>query len=123
MNQLIISAVLLFILDSLFIYLNSSTFATMVKDIQGSPLQLNWMSGLICYLFLIGGLNYFILQQHKSVMDAFLLGLVIYGVYETTTYAAFKKWRIQTVLLDTLWGGVLFATTTYLTYKYVGKSK
>lgn len=50
-------------------------------------------------------------------MEAFLLGLVIYGVYETTTYSVLKNWKISTVITDTLWGGVLFYLTTFFTYK------
>jgi uncharacterized membrane protein len=66
---------------------------------------------------LIGGLFYFILKNKRPVQDAFLLGLVIYGVYETTTYALLKNWNFATVMVDTLWGGILLALTTYLTYK------
>jgi uncharacterized membrane protein len=50
------------------------------------------------------------------VLDAFLLGIVIYGVYETTSYALLKKWKLSIVLMDTLWGGVLFGLTTALVY-------
>jgi uncharacterized membrane protein len=64
-------------------------------------------------LFLVGGLNYFILHAHNKVMDAFILGLVIYGVFENTNLALFKKWPTM-VILDTLWGGILFASTTYI---------
>ena len=70
----------------------------------------------LCYIFLIFGLYYFILSENRSAFDAFILGLVIYGVYETTTYAIFKKWSFHLVLIDTLWGGVLFALTTIITY-------
>ena len=49
-------------------------------------------------------------------MDAFLLGIVIYGVYESTNYAILKNWNIKAVALDTLWGGILFALTTKVTY-------
>jgi len=42
------------------------------------------------------------------------LGIVIYGVYETTNYALLKDLSILTVIIDTLWGGLLFASTTYL---------
>ena len=69
---------------------------------------------MLCYIFLIIGINYFIIKPRKSVTDAFLLGIVIYGVYETTNYALFKKWSLLTVFMDTLWGGVLFAATTYI---------
>jgi uncharacterized membrane protein len=82
--------------------------------VQGSNIQMNFLGAALCYIFLIAGLNYFIIKPHKSPTDAFLLGLVIYGVYETTNYALFKNWSILTVFIDTLWGGILFALTTYI---------
>ena len=63
------------------------------------------------YFFLI---NYFIIKPHKSVSDAFFLGIVIYGVFDTTNYALFKNWSLITTIIDTLWGGLLFASTTYV---------
>jgi len=117
MNQLIISVVLLLLLDSVFLYTISDLFKQQILDVQGSPMKINMLGGALCYLLLILGLYYFIIKPHRSVMDAFLLGIVVYGVYETTTYALLKKWRLQTVMIDTLWGGILFALTTYLTYK------
>jgi len=117
MNQLITSSLLLLILDGIFIYTISDMFKQQIMSVQGSPMKVNMMGAILCYLFLIGGLNYFILKPRRSVMDAFILGIVIYGVYETTTYALLKKWSIRTVMTDTLWGGILFALTTYLTYK------
>ena len=49
-----------------------------------------------------------------------ILGAVIYGVYEGTSYALLKNWKISTVIVDTLWGGVLFGLTTFVTY-YIHK--
>ena len=72
---------------------------------------------ILCYVFIIFGLNYFIIQPHKNVQDAFLLGLVIYAIYELTTKALFKNWSYLTVILDTLWGGILFGLTTGIVYK------
>ena len=77
-------------------------------------MKINFLGAALCYIFLVTGLNYFIIKPKKSVYDAFLLGLVIYGVYETTNYALFKNWSILTVIMDTLWGGLLFALTTYI---------
>jgi uncharacterized membrane protein len=76
------------------------------------------VGALLCYILLILGINYFIIDQKKSVLDAFLLGILIYGVYETTSYAILDKWNMQAVALDTLWGGVLFAITTKATYAF-----
>ena len=117
MNQIIISAFILLLLDGLFIYTISNMFKKQITDVQKSSMQINMFGAALCYLFLIFGLYYFILQPHRSVKDAFLLGLLIYGVYETTTYTLLKNWRFQTVMIDTVWGGLLFALTTYFTYK------
>ena len=57
------------------------------------------------------------MMAKKSVLDAFLLGFVIYAVFDLTNMVIFKKWDLMTSLMDMTWGGVLFASTTYLTYK------
>lgn len=118
MKELILSSLILLVLDSIFIYMNSGLFKRQIMDVQKSPLQINMVGGVFSYIFLIWGLNYFILREHRSVLDAFILGLVIYGVYETTTYALLKNWHIRTVITDTLWGGVLFGATTFLVRRF-----
>ena len=87
-------------------------FNNQVLIIQGTKIQFNLLAALICYIFLIYGLNYFIIRPRTSASDAFLLGLVIYGTYETTNWAIFTKWSPLSVIMDTLWGGILFASTT-----------
>jgi uncharacterized membrane protein len=69
---------------------------------------------MIMGIFLILGLYYFIIKPNRSIKDAFLLGLVIYGVYEGTNYALFNNWSEYIVIIDTLWGGILFALTTFI---------
>lgn len=112
--SLLISAIILIVVD--FFYLNSikGYFGNQIQKVQGSPMKVNYLGVALCYILLIAGLNYFIIKPRKSVSDAFLLGLVIYGVYETTNYALLKNWSIITVIIDTLWGGILFALTTYI---------
>ena len=111
---MLISAILLISFD--FVYLNSvkGYLNKQIRNVQDSPLVINYLGASLCYLFLVVGLNYFIIKPKKSVSDAFLLGIVIYGVYETSNYALLKNWSIFTVIMDTLWGGLLFASTTYL---------
>ena len=111
---LIVSAITLIVLDSIYLKLIKGHFSDLIKNIQGSPLVINYVSAAICYIFLITGLNYFIIKPNKTIQDAFLLGIVIYGTYETTSYALFKGWTLFTVIIDTLWGGILFALTTYI---------
>jgi uncharacterized membrane protein len=111
---LLVSAIVFIILD--FVYLNviKGYFDNQIKSVQGSPIKINYLGAALCYILLIVGINYFIIKPRKSVSDAFLLGIIIYGVYETTNLALFKNWSILTVIIDTLWGGLLFASTTYI---------
>ena len=111
---MLLSAIIFISLD--FIYLQSikNYFQKQVQSVQGTAMQVNYLGAALCYVFLIAGINYFIIKPNRSVKDAFLLGLVIYGVYETTNYALFKNWSAITVIIDTLWGGILFALTTYI---------
>ena len=111
---MLISAIIFIAIDAVYLNMMKGYFEKQVQNVQGSALQINFVSAAICYVFLIIGINYFIIKPHKSVQEAFLLGLVIYGVYETTNYALLKKWSILTVFMDTLWGGILFAVTTYI---------
>jgi uncharacterized membrane protein len=108
------SAIIFITID--FVYLNviKGYFVNQIQSVQGSQPKINYLGAALCYIFLIIGINYFIIKPKKSVNDAFLLGLVIYGVYETTNYALFKNWSILTVIMDTLWGGLLFAVTSYI---------
>ena len=114
---LLVSAILLVGIDSIYLNLIKKMFTKQIQTIQGEPVSINLFGLLVCYIFLIFGINYFIIKPNKSANDAFLLGLVIYGVYESTNYALFKKWNILMVFIDTLWGGILFGSTTYITYK------
>ena len=111
---MLVSAIIFITTD--FVYLNviKDYFLNQIKLVQGSEPKVNFLGVALCYIFLIAGINYFIIKPRKSVNDAFLLGIVIYGVYETTNYALLKNWSIFTVFIDTLWGGLLFAFTTYL---------
>jgi len=118
-QQIIISSIILVALDFIFLYLNSRSYLSQVLAIQGSPLKINFRAAAFTYVILISAVNYFILFSHKSWKDAFLLGIVINGVFEGTTMTMFKKWKASTVFIDTLWGGVLFAATTFLTYAII----
>jgi hypothetical protein len=114
-NFLMLASAIIFVsIDFIYLNLIKDYFNNQIKSVQGSQMNVNLFGAVLCYIFLIVGINYFIIKPKKSVSEAFLLGIVIYGVYETTNYALFKNWSILTVIIDTLWGGILFASTTYL---------
>lgn len=121
MNQkqryLLISTIVLLCLDAVYLTLNKKRLADEIAQVQRVVIQVRWIGVILCYLLHIVGINYFILHQNKSVPEAFLLGVVIYGVYDTTNYATLKRWSESLAITDTLWGGTLFALTTYFTYQ------
>lgn len=111
---MLISAIILITIDSIYLNVMNGYFSKQIQIIQGSAPKLKFLGIAFCYIFLIIGLNYFIIKPRKSVNDAFLFGLIVYGVFDTTNYALFNKWSMLTVIIDTLWGGLLFASTTYI---------
>ena len=108
------SAIVFVSIDYFYLTLIKGYFSNQIEIIQGSPVKMNYLASIICYIFLIIGINYFIIKPKRSIQDAFLLGLIIYGVFETTNMALFSKWSWITVIIDTLWGGLLFALTTFI---------
>ena len=117
MLQYLLSAILFVILDGFYLNLTKDYFNKQVKSIQGSDIKANFIAVGITYIFLIYGLNYFIIQKNRSVKDAALLGLVIYAVYEFTNLSIFTNWSVLSTIIDTTWGAVLFGLTTAIVYK------
>jgi uncharacterized membrane protein len=119
---LFIIAIIMSVLDLSYLFLFKDFMLPILKNIQKADVKVNVVSALACYIILVSGLYYFIIKKKAPPKDAFLLGILINGVYETTNYAFFKDWSPFLVLLDTLWGGILLSTTTFLYYK-IAKSK
>jgi len=122
LKTLLISGTIMLLLDSVYLSLVKNYFNTLVKNIQGKEITIKILGAVLCYLIMIIGLNVFIIQNgsyekdlQNRVIYGGLLGLLVYGVYDTTNYAIFNKWDFKTVVMDTLWGGVIFSLTTFLT--------
>ena len=113
-KDIILLAVIFVLVDAGFLYLMSNNFQTMVKKIQGTPLKMELLPTVACYIVLVSSLYYFVIYKNGSYLDAFLLGFFIYAVYETTNMAIFKDWSVSVGLIDLTWGGFLFLITTYL---------
>ena len=102
--------------DLIYFYFVQSKLLNMITTIQKSPVKVNLVYFVICYFFLTFALYYFVIRERKSPMDAFLLGISIYAVYELTNATLFTKWKEWVILIDSLWGGILFSIVTYIYY-------
>jgi uncharacterized membrane protein len=116
LQVLFLTLVVFLSLDFVFLYSMSSMFNKQIIAVQGSPVVFDMYAAILCYIALIFGIYYFIIREKKSILEAFLLGVIIYAVYETTTLALLKNWTYKTAIIDTTWGGVLFALTTFIVY-------
>ena len=119
MNKIIVPALIMLFLDFIYLSITSNFYKNLIENIQKEKFKIKLIPTIFCYIFLVFSLYYFILKDKRKVFDAFILGLCIYAVFELTNFAIFNKWNIQAVFLDTIWGGILFTLTTYLTYKLV----
>jgi len=105
-------------LDSIYLSkIGGPLFNPMIKDIQGEKMTLNPYGAIIVYVLMLFVLYKFIINERKSPNDAFLLGFCIYGVFDFTNVAIFKKYKYLPAVVDMIWGGVLFYVTTWVTYK------
>jgi len=115
--QYLLGAIVLIVLDGIYLNIIKQYFNKQIKAVQGSDIKINFMAAILTYVFLIFGLNYFIIRKRLPVKDAMLFGLVIYATYELTNMALLKNWSWITVILDTAWGSILFGLTTAIVYK------
>ena len=112
-DYLLISLIFVLV-DSVYLGLAKNYFNNQVKLIQGSSIKLNIPATIACYIFLTVGIYYFVVQKNLSYLESFALGIFVYGVFDTTTMAIFKNWKLTSVVMDTLWGGTLFVLVKFL---------
>ena len=134
--DLLVLAVIILALDAVFLYAAKDLFARQVMLVQGTAMKVNIPSAVVCYLLIVVGLYYFVLRHiivpnatstaaaiqtmrlNDGIRAAAFLGILVYGVYDTTTLAILRNLSPMTAVIDTMWGGVLFALSAYLFYKY-----
>ena len=114
MIKYLVASIIFVVLDGLYINLIKPVFGKQIAAIQGSVMKPNFIAVAITYVFLLFGLNYFVLRKYMNPKDAFLCGLVIDAVYEFTNLATFSKWSLYLSVIDTFWGGTLFGLTTLI---------
>lgn len=65
-KDILLTIVVMLVVDGVYLGLNSNYFNQMIEKIQGSRIQFKLLGAVLCYVFLVLGLNYFIIQENKS---------------------------------------------------------
>ena len=120
LKEILITALVYLSIDIVYLKTNTKVFQTYFRRIQMSRLTFKTKPAIATYLLLVFGLYYFIIKDRKSLVDAFLLGVLVYGVYDFTNYATLKRWTFAFSMQDTLWGGTVFTISTFIIYKILG---
>ena len=85
--------------------------------------NINWTAAIIFYLIFIAGLVVFVIMpavvknswSHAVLMGA-LFGFVCYATYDLTNLAVAKDWPVFVTIIDLIWGAVLAASVSVITY-------
>ena len=99
------------ILDGIYLSSLSNYFSKVFKEIQGSKMEFRIPSAVLCYVFIIFSIYYFGFVLNIGLLNMFILGVIIYGIYELTNHATIKNWPLFMVIFDTLWGGILYSSS------------
>jgi len=123
---LVISCISFIILDLIWIKIMQVPFSKMISSIMLPKLHIDYLTLIYTYSLLLIGFIYFIALPYlvhkkplKYLIASFLLGVIIFGNFESTNAALFPNWKTSIIILDTIWGGVLyFASTIILIFSY-----
>ena len=92
--------------------------------------DINWFAAIIFYLLFILGLVTFVIlpavEKHSwvhAVLFGAFFGLITYATYDLTNLATLKDWPITVTIVDLIWGTVLAASISGLTYFIASKIK
>ena len=113
-------AILLVLIDSLYLSFISVPFGNMIKEIQGSGMKVKLFPAIVVYVSLVASWMVFIYPELKkrtlkeTMLRSGLLGFFIYSVFDFTNMAVIKDYRLGLAIIDSLWGGILFSMTTAL---------
>ena len=90
--------------------------------------DVNWTAAIIFYLIFIAGLIVFVIAPalekgswtHALLFGA-LFGFVCYATYDLTNLAVAKDWSLLVTIVDLVWGAVLAASVSIVTYFVASK--
>jgi uncharacterized membrane protein len=86
----------------------------------------NWTAAIIFYLLFIVGLVVFVVAPSlakqswsQALLLGALFGLICYATYDLTNLATIKNWPILVTVVDLIWGTVLSASVSYISYNVI----
>lgn len=116
-KNILILIIIIILIDSIYLSLLSKHLTKQIRDIQGYDIKVNYFAAFLVYVSLAFGLYYFTVNEsdlNKKLLNAAVLGLVSYSLFDLTTIAIFDKWSLTLGAIDIIWGSVLSASSIYI---------
>lgn len=126
MIEYILTIIFIIFIDFIWIFSNSKNYNYLVEKVQKTPLSINFIGAILSYITLFCGLFLFSipfieikLKENKNLFILCLiygggLGLLLYGMFNSTNYGIFTNYNFNIALMDTLWGFSIFTISSYL---------
>ena len=109
-----VTMIILMVIDMIWFQVSvASIYGPMFQRVNGVSGYMNIPSALLSWLLIAVLIN----QFASSSKDAFILGLLSYGIYNATNFATIKNWTLKTLVFDTFWGGIISFTAYSLLKK------
>jgi uncharacterized membrane protein len=116
-----------FVIDMVWLVLVAKKFYQDQIGFLMKP-DINWFAAIIFYLLFIAGLVIFVIspavEKHSwnhALLFGALFGLITYATYDLTNLATLKDWPLLVTIVDLIWGTVLAASISGITYFIAGK--
>jgi uncharacterized membrane protein len=111
-----------FIIDMIWLVLVAKNFYQKQIGFLLKP-DVTWYAAIIFYLLFIAGLVTFVItpaiEKHTwthALLYGALFGLITYSTYDLTNLATMKNWPLLVTIVDLVWGMVLSASVSVVTY-------
>jgi len=92
--------------------------------------DINWSAAIVFYIIFIAGLVIFVITPAvlknswtQAVLMGALFGFVCYATYDLTNLAVAKDWPLLVTIVDLIWGAVLAASVSVITFLIASKIK
>ena len=116
-----------FVIDMIWLAVVAKNFYQQQIGFLMKP-NINWVAAIIFYLLFIAGLVVFVISPavvkhswvHAIIFGA-LFGLIAYATYDLTNLATMKDWPLLVTIVDLIWGTVLAASISVITYLIANK--
>lgn len=123
----LIALPIFFVIDMAWLVLVAKKFYQEQIGFLMKP-DINWFAAIIFYLLFIAGLVIFVIapaiEKHSwvnAVLLGALFGLITYATYDLTNLATMKDWPLLVTIVDLIWGTVLAASISGITYFIANK--